>query len=238
MKSVTKRKMFPFLSLPPELRNLIYSFVLVDPSGIRLKSRSRAFRRTAVRSTTALDGEYHSSLAPNILLLNREIYKEAQPILYGGNQIILDDTYTLHTFLASIGSKNCAALTNIKILAWGQGRGVYKAMNHAAFTLLAQATNLQRLNLSGRLHWRDGPSEYATQLYRDGFHFFETFGSVKGRKDAVVDILQIGVFNDRAAHSPYAVQAYKDEDGDEKRKDDVRKALGRLLCRDLRASKA
>ena len=175
-----------------------------------LVSKTKHYRRTVTRSNTNVlhkDGRkrryrYHVAskgpiidptprpiLTPNILLLNRAIYAETQPILYAGNCFALEDTAALHAFLAIIGPKNRATLTNLSIRGWGYTKA-HKALNHPAFTLLAGAVNLGRLHLDCQISWA-GPRRVARQLYRDGFHWLEAVGAAKGKYDAAVELIEI-----------------------------------------------
>lgn len=172
-RPLPKHKIFPFTTLPPELRNRIYALCLTDPNGIDLASKMRAYRRTVSRTIIARDEDGNGKhttrfmdvpapdtselpvLAPHLLRLNKEIHAEAQPILYGGNVFALEDTMALHAFLATIGSENCASLLEVEIMGWGFTKA-HKAMNHPAFTLLKEAVNLRRLRLACRVrYWGD-----------------------------------------------------------------------------------
>ena len=130
------------------------------------------------------------TLIPSLLLLNHEIYAETQPILYGSNDFAFEDTTALHHFLASIGSKNCATLTDVTLRGWGQTKS-HKALNFPAFTLLANAVNLTRLHLDCRIKWGSGPKSVAKQVYRDGFHWLEAVGVAKGTKDGAVELIEV-----------------------------------------------
>lgn len=131
-----------------------------------------------------------AALVPNILLLNREIYAEARPILYGTNEFFLEDTTALHNFLATIGPQNRAILVDLTVKGWGYSKA-HKAMNHPAFTLLAGAVNIQRLRMDCKIHWGGGPHSIATQFYRESFHFLQGVGSAKGKFDAAVELIEI-----------------------------------------------
>lgn len=128
-------------------------------------------------------------LTPNVLLLNRTIYAETQPILYAGNTFAVEDTTAMHAFLATIGPKNRATLTDLTVKGWGYTKA-HKALNHPAFTLLAGAVNLTRLHIDCQILW-GGPNRIAKQLYRDGFHWLEAVGATKGRVDAAIDLIEI-----------------------------------------------
>lgn len=165
------------------------------------------------------------TLTPNILLLNRAIYAEAQPILYASNAFALEDTTALHAFLAIIGPKNRATITDLTIKGWGYTKA-HKALNHPALTMLTGAANLKRLYLDCHIHW-SGPKGVAKQLYRDGFHWLEAVGAAKGKFDAAIEIIEAS--EECLENRPYKnVQAYKNMQADEKT-DEFRSELRKLL---------
>ena len=161
---------------------------------------------------------------PNILLLDREIYAQTQPILYGGNNFIVEDTMALHAFLSGIGPKNCATMTDLTIKGWGFTKA-HKAMNHPALTLLASAINLERLRIDCQIHW-GGPVPVARQFFRDGFHYLEGVGAAKGRFDAAVDIVEVA--SDSMKTYRWSNGA-PDEPTAEEKMDDFRKELRKMM---------
>ena len=210
-RPLPKRKIFPFMSLPAELRNQIYALALTDAKIIHLVSQTKRYRRTVRRSvpsridprTQRRSHHYQISpsqlrdtsaeitlptLVPNVLVLNKAIYAETQPILYAGNTFAVEDTMAMHVFLAIIGPKNRATVTDLTIRGWGQTKA-HKSLNHPAFTMLASAMNLTRLQLD--CHIWGGPKRVARQLYWDGFHWFEAVGVTKGKFDAALDMLEV-----------------------------------------------
>ena len=212
-KPLPKPKIFPFDRLPAELKNQIYEIVLTDKNGINLISKTKHYRRTVRRDVASFVNSssytYRArnrwqyplpqppasdvqlkALVPNIILLNRQIFRETQPILYGSNAFFVEDTTVLHNFLAIIGRQNRGTLTNLTIKGWGISRG-HKVMNHPAFTMLADAVNLQRLHMDCRIHWGGGPQTVARQFYRECFHYLEGIGSAKGSFDAAVELIDV-----------------------------------------------
>ena len=203
------------MKLPAELKNQIYAQALTDVKPIFLISKTKRYRRTVQRSlppgSNSLSyyrrGRYRyysqsqsqssepsadttlPALVPNILLVNKTIYAETQPILYADNSFAVEDTTAMHAFLAIIGARNRATITDLAIKGWGYTKA-HKALNHPAFTMLASVPNLRRLHLDCEIAW-GGPKRVAKQLYRDGFHWFEAMGTGKGKFDAAVDIIEI-----------------------------------------------
>lgn len=222
VKELPKKKIFPFEKLPAELKNKIYFAALINGSEeVILASKTRQYRRTVhfataddlkgtrryrrwylapQPSTTSTVSITRPSLAPNLVVLNRQIYGEANPILYGSNSFTLADTSALHAFCANIGPKNCALLKEVSIKEWGFSTG-HKAMNHPALTMLASAVNLDHLYLECAIHSWGSMQQVARQFFRDGHHFLEYLGSAKGRRDAAVEIVSLGEKNLKHTYS-------------------------------------
>lgn len=96
----------------------------------------------------------------------------------------------MHTFLATIGPKNRATISDLTISGWGYTRA-HKALNYPAFTMLAGAVNLTRLHINCNIAELGGPKRQARVLYRDGFGWLEAVARAKGKFDAAVDIINI-----------------------------------------------
>lgn len=230
-KPLPKRKIFPFLKLPAEIRNVIYGYCLADPRGVYLVSTTKDRRRTVKRATSYYmeqvyyqqqyglrqhEGRRRSehwwrylqagtaepdnelkdfltkwiSLVPSLLATNKQICKEGRDILYG-NEFKLDNTMALHSFMVDISPRTASLLTHVTLRSWDMGRGVHKAYNHACFSMLMSATNIQELTIEGPISYRYNPKGIASQLYRDGFPWLEAVGIAKGRVDAAVGLVQI-----------------------------------------------
>ncbi|KAK1090034.1 hypothetical protein LTR48_009097, partial [Friedmanniomyces endolithicus] len=169
-------KPFPFTLLPPELRDYIYELALTDEAGVTLISKTKNYRRTvapgaildkdnggyyggrrrirrlAFRQSQSQSQSQGSQgeptraiLSPALLAVSKQIHAEGINFLYQ-NRIIVEDTYALHGFLATIGS-NRSRVTDLTVRGWGNSRGAHKAMNFCSFTLLAGCTNLKKLYL-------------------------------------------------------------------------------------------
>ena len=217
------------MSLPAELKNQIYALALTTEDGIFLISKTKRYRRTVQRSDRKVQplvkqgSGYRSSrlpfsyriktpeveartdmtrrtLVPKILLLNKAIYAETQPILYASNTFAVEDTTAMHAFLATIGPKNRATITDLTLKGMGYSKA-HKALNHPAFTMLAGAVNLTRLYIDCQFSWGTDPRRKARQLYRECFHWLEAMGVEHGRFDAAVDIIEVA---DRNWINPWA----------------------------------
>ncbi|KAG9517381.1 hypothetical protein KCV07_g6240, partial [Aureobasidium melanogenum] len=211
-------KVFPFLSLPSELRNKIYSMALEDPDGMVLHEGWRAHRRVPKRcqyhnyedrgryagigNLVYSAGSYHKqegqascTLIPSLLAVNKQIYAEAVAILYS-QPLHFVNTTALHSFLAPLSNRTGSLVRNITIHTYENwGRGVRKAMNVSAMTLLRTCSDLETLRIEGfsnyywDRHWGNQPStrkagkiegtSIAQQIYRDAAFWFDTLGAEK-----------------------------------------------------------
>lgn len=160
-KPLPKKKIFPFLELPGELRNKIYGYCLQDPAGIYLFSTTQKFRRTVFRASeiayrgdpplprsTDDDTEDENgdksepmtpsnvvrALVPALLAVCKKINEEARSILYD-HVFHVKDTMALHSFLVDLGPRAATYLKSIDLAEWGHGRGVHKAYNHVCLPL-------------------------------------------------------------------------------------------------------
>lgn len=134
------------------------------------------------------------SFGPNFLLLNRQFHAETQPILYGANIFAFEDTKALHAFCATIGPKNCASLQQLVVRSLGYS-DASRALVHPAFTVLASAVNLTRLEMACSIFYRDDGKRVAREFYRYSYHWLEAVGRSKGAVDAAVDLVVIGKQN-------------------------------------------
>lgn len=218
-KPLPKRKIFPFLQLPAEIRNIIYENCLSDPAGIYLEATTKKYRRTVQRCPEdrfryfpampdSDDGASDSGdeekgprkesrpgmrrLVPSLLAVCKQINQEGRDILYG-NHFYLADTLAMHSFLVDLTPRGASLLKQITLICWGQGRGIHKAYNHAGFAALASATNLEKFKVHGYRGWSADSKSVARTFYRDAFPWLEAVGAAKGKLDAAVDIIEVRV---------------------------------------------
>jgi hypothetical protein len=211
-KALPKSKIFPFLQLSAEIRNIIYNYALVDASGISFmgsfKHRRRTVERISAEAQSHVQGmgirnsrfvqgsnggepdefEEPVKLVPSLLSVCKQIHQECCGILYS-NEFVFTDTFALYNFLLNLGPSGSKYLKHLRLLGWGYGRGM-KGYNHSCFAVLVWATNIKTLHLEDTAGYSRQPKDNATQLYRDAFPWLEAVGIAKGKADAAVDILQ------------------------------------------------
>jgi hypothetical protein len=212
-RPLPKSKIFPFMELPAELRNMIYAYALTDPSGIKLVAAFKDRRRTVKRMSafperiprmatgrgraSSTNNDVHAQkeecapLVSSLLAVNKQIYKEGVDILYS-NEFIFTDSAALYSFLINLGPASSKHLRTIRLMKWCFSRDS-KAYNHSSFAVLIWATNLTTFHIeaSPSRSWRGSPKRDAEQIYRNAFPWLEAVGAAKGKPDAAVDVLRL-----------------------------------------------
>ncbi|KAF1957778.1 hypothetical protein CC80DRAFT_390131, partial [Byssothecium circinans] len=247
-KPLPKRKVFPFLELPAEIRNHIYSLCFNDPVGVYLCSATKKVRRTVRRvpesnyraqpsqnnsqndSDSDDQGNEIAPLVPALLAVNKQIYQEGCAMLYA-NDFYMADTLTMHSFFVDIGARAAQLLKNVALINWGEGRGVNKAYNHAAFMAMSIAPNLETFVMYDTPGWRQDPKAVATQFYRDAFPWLEAVGTAKGKTDAAIDAIQVssGTFHHVRRRRWWYYQSRQRQFDGYEQIDAFREELGKLL---------
>ncbi|OIW31431.1 hypothetical protein CONLIGDRAFT_631375 [Coniochaeta ligniaria NRRL 30616] len=174
-KAVPRQKIFPFMSLPPELRNKIYELALIDPNGVHIRSvkgwyrpqvghcspqhclPSPGYARFSSYQWLRPDGaktgptpsgvpvDYKPSLVPALLATCKTINAEAAPMFWGQPFYVADMT-AMHAFLVRMSPVSMALMREVTIITWSASR-THKVMNMPTFGLLRGVVNLQRLTI-------------------------------------------------------------------------------------------
>ncbi|KAF9699970.1 hypothetical protein EKO04_001873 [Ascochyta lentis] len=211
-RPLPKRKIFPFLELPAEIRNMIYTYALTDPSGINFvavqRNRRRCVERVSQKTFNSASGSrsyYQSSrindsiddandlptsLVPSLLAVNKQIHQEGGDVLYS-NELAFADTVALYAFMINLGPGSASHLRTMRLSGWGRGR-TSKAYNNACFAVLIWATNLEKFQIDTSMGgWYRQPKGAAQLFYRNAFPWLEAVGTAKGKFDAALDILDV-----------------------------------------------
>lgn len=246
-KDVKNTKPFPFMELPPEIRDLVYEFALTDSTDMAIAAHIQNKRRTVARRAihgdtlisvpkntrkrkgskqTTNDGE-SCSLVPALLAVSKQLHSEAVGFLYH-QPLIFEDPHALHSFLASVG-RHREYIRDVVLQRWGYGRGTKNAMNFAAFPLLGLCTNLKSLKFESGLGYRAQPEKIAELVYRNTHFFLEAYGAAKGRRDAAVDVIVLG--KGVVDATSYCFYAGTEGSSKEERGERFRAALRKLLMK-------
>jgi hypothetical protein len=247
-KLLPKSKVFPFLQLPAEIRNIIYYYTLADASGIMLmgtfKHRRRTVQRVSAETLSRLrdagsyrysssnrvkdderaDSKEQVALVPSLLPVCKQIYKESCDILYG-NEFIFSDSFALYSFLINLGPSCLKRLKHLRIIEWAYGRGM-KGYNHSCFAALVWATNIETFHLDSLTCRSDDAKGAATQFYRNAFPWLEAIGVAKEKVDFGADVLQLSLdWLDHNYHPHLSQRAVSCEE----KRDQFREQLSKLL---------
>ncbi|KAI9771413.1 MAG: hypothetical protein M1839_002803 [Geoglossum umbratile] len=96
---------FRFLKLPREIRDQIYLYALQAP----IEARPQPIR--VIRKRQAM----FKPPTPSLCLLNRQVYEEANEILYTKNTIAFDEPQQIPDFLGKIGMRNRDLIRSISV---------------------------------------------------------------------------------------------------------------------------
>jgi len=136
---------FPFLSLPPELRNEIYllSFGAAHLT-ISFHYQSHGLGRAVARRRNARNLDHASDTILNgaLALVNHQVYHETFSMLYV-QPLHFQDAAALHTFLVTIGPVHRALLSDITLHSWDFGH----PLNQASLQLLSKTKSLRQLRV-------------------------------------------------------------------------------------------
>ncbi|KAG9641313.1 hypothetical protein KCU95_g15155, partial [Aureobasidium melanogenum] len=138
---------FPFLNLPAEIRNMIYSLVLERPGcTIRLSGKHSGVISTdwydADDRYISKDDEPYST---SLMRVNRQISVESTPYLFSRHTFAFPDSTMLQRFLQYLGPERVKSLVSISVSQ------TYKVSVWEAYQLLSPAVSLAKLELK---HYR------------------------------------------------------------------------------------
>ena len=257
-KSLTKKDIFPFMKLPPELRNKIYTECLKDGDSVYLINTVFSYRRIVTRAnaeTWAISSRTHNRgwrwgdangsrkkakpvvakvkpLSPHLLAVSKTIYAEAANILFG-QPIIVVDSMTLFHFAGMLTARTAPMVHDITIAFWCHTTA-HKQMNYASMQLLSTVgvTCLDRLYLDCRLRpYGTSGTLLARKVYRDFYPWIRTMGEAKGNPYAVLDVVKLSEVNFKSwmDQRPEDVRAEELENG----RAEFREELESLILRGL-----
>lgn len=91
---------FPFMKLPPEVRNMIYKEVLVPPKDIHIQVAWCSYARTAYDGLRTINHSPRRTC--RLLRVSKAVYYEAFPIYFGCNTFYCDGVEALGEFLSKL----------------------------------------------------------------------------------------------------------------------------------------
>lgn len=193
--AATKRKIFRWVDLPAEMRNIIYQKTLTHDGPIALchglvHNRHRV-RQERIRIGYFTKEDYEQvELVPNLLLLNKATYAEAGPMLYGQNKLSFNNCQSLYHFLYRLGPTTKSWITEISLEALNASRSMRSAFMFSAFQEMIGTTNLRCLKLEGVAPW-DDMDKQSKLLISNAYDWLLSVVKQKGSAKAAMDMLHI-----------------------------------------------
>lgn len=178
--------------MPAEIRNQIYSLLLVSPDHPISVVFNYAWAwetRTAKAERQCLLFDPSTPIYPAILATNRQIHSESRSILYS-QPLTMENTEALYGFLNQIGFHNRALIGDIKVHRWcliGEHFTDSKAYQ-STLDMMGDLRHLKHLRIANRILDRLGA---ATSVYNEFAALFGTLTAVTGKKDTGADVLEL-----------------------------------------------
>lgn len=139
---------FRFLDLPAELRNYIYRLTLLSGSKIRVHIEGTSVSgKDPYRVRNVSKNARSKGTTTSIMLLNRQVNREASTILWSSNEFELMRFPELRKFILLLGPERRPLITNIK-LWWSTGGRHSNAQHKKALHLLGECVNIRSLTLA------------------------------------------------------------------------------------------
>jgi hypothetical protein len=137
---------FPFLDLPAEIRNMIYSLVLERPgSHIWLSGKHSGVIHT--RWFTS-EGRYvaNDGYSTSLMRVNKQIAVESTPYLFSRHTFEFTDSTMMQRFLEYIGPERTKSLISVQV------NQQYAVSMRKAYDLLSPAVSLTKLHIDCLYH--------------------------------------------------------------------------------------
>lgn len=221
---------FPFLDLPAEIRNMIYSLVLERPGyHIDLSGKQSGVIRTHwYKPGHGAWTNVNQPYSPSLIRVNKQISVESSSYLFSRHTFEFRDTTMMERFLEYIGSERTKSLVSVRV------NQLYGVSTRQALNLLSPAVSLTKLQIMSAHCYRYGYShtpDWSSVL----LPLFQSLCSAGRSRDDILDMIDIpgavrgsclkhGMFN-IIVNEDCKKEAAAYMDFRKKLRDDVNKAL-------------
>jgi len=202
---------FPFLDLPAEIRNMIYSLVLersgyhIHLSGKHSGTIQTRWYKPGCGYISRWDRPYSSSL----MRVNKQISAESSPYLFSRHIFEFNDSTMMQRFFEYIGSERTKSLISVRV------NQLYAVSVRQAFNLLSPAVSLAKLHLRGVYTYGYG---YQTHDFTSLLlPLFQSLYSAGRSRDDVLNIIDIPGVISGSCQKHGAFHSVTNEDCEEKK---------------------
>lgn len=181
-----------FLTLPVEIRLLVYDLLLVSrfDGPVRTENPSWAVGNTYQKLVLLFmnPAPRYRTMEPGILRTCKQVYREANPILYSQNAFAISHPKQMFRLVGQIGPVNVKLVKTLQIwVPWGSDLAPWLQLLHF---LAEEATGLRSLelgwgaNCASLPHLERGANERGLG---DNLDFVRTLGNIRGLEELVIE---------------------------------------------------
>jgi hypothetical protein len=175
---------FPFLDLPAEIRNIIYSLVLERPGNhIHLSGKHTGIINALWLGPKRNDtSRIHGTYSTSLMRVNKQINLESTPYLFSRHTFEFTDSTMLQRFLEYIGPERTKSLVSVQV------NTQYAISTWQAYSLLSSAVALTKLEIQSMYYYYRNPHfDWSSVL----LPFVQSLCSTGRSRDDVLDIITI-----------------------------------------------
>lgn len=198
---------FPFLNLPAEIRNMIYSLVLerpgyyIDLSG----KRSATIQCRWYKPGSGYIPRHAEPYSTSLMRVNKQISAESSPYLFTRHTFEFVDTTMMQMFLEYIGPECTKSLVSVQV------NQLYAVSTRQAFILLSAAVSLTKLQIRTAYYFVYN-SNYTPEWPSILLPLVQSLYSAGRSRDDIFDIITVlGVVKGNCQeHGSFTTPAKKD----------------------------
>lgn len=178
---------FPFLDLPAEIRNMIYSLVLERPGyHIELSGKhSGIIQSRWYKPGSGYISRSDQPYSTSLMRVNKQISVETTPYLFSRHKFEFTDTTMMQRFLEYIGPERTTSLVTVEV------NQVYAISTTQALNLLSPAVSLTKLRIKTMQCYGYGYKRHTPDWALVLLPLFQSLCSAGKSRDDVLGMLDI-----------------------------------------------
>jgi len=197
---------FPFLDLPAEIRNMIYSLVLERPGyHIRLSGKHSGTIQTFWYNPKGRYIPRDQVYSTSLMRVNKQISVESTPYLFSRHTFEFTDSTMMQRFLEYLGPERTKSLVSVVV------NQQYAISIRQAYDLLSVATSLTKLEITTS-YWYPYGAHILLEWPSVLLPVFQSLCSAGRSRDEVFDMITIqgAVRGSCPAHGTFRIDLDKD----------------------------